>query len=72
MSENIDISNWSKRKRMDFVRTLNKCMLEYEKNTEGAIARSDKAEWNHLKEDKTHRMSQTEYEKINKKREEER
>lgn len=72
MSENIDISNWSKQRRMDFIRTLNKNMINYENNIERSMARSDRAEWNHLKDDKTHRMSKTEYQKINKEREEER
>lgn len=72
MSEKIDISNWSKQRRMDFIRTLNKNMINYENNIERAITRSDRAEWNHLKDDKTHRMSKTEYQKINKEREEER
>ncbi len=72
MSENIDISNWSKQRRMDFIRTLNKNMINYENNIERSMARSDRAEWDHLKDDKTHRMSKTEYQKINKEREGER
>ena len=47
-------------------------MQDYENNTEHSMTRADKAEWNHLKDDKTHRMSKAEYKKINKKREEER
>lgn len=74
MSQNIDISSWSKQKRMDFIKTLNECMEAYENNTERAIERSDKAEWNTLKNDKTRRISETEYTKtkINKEREGER
>lgn len=72
MSQNIDISSWSKQKRMDFIKTLNECMKGYENNTERAVERSDRAEWNTLKSDKTKRMSKTEYTKINKGREGER
>ncbi len=72
MSQNIDISSWSKQKRMDFIKTLNECMKDYENNTERAIERSDRVEWNTLKNDKTRRMSKTEYTKINKEREGER
>lgn len=74
MSQNIDISSLSKQKRMDFIKTLNECMEAYENNTERAIKRSDKAEWNTLKNDKTRRISETEYTKtkINKEREGER
>lgn len=57
---------------MDFIKTSNECMKDYENNTERAIERSDRAEWNTLKNDKTRRMSKTEYTKINKEREGER